>query len=313
MEGGVCSGAARFFEEVARANARGLAALMGVCNVTPDSFSDGGLTADPEAALAQVDRLVREGAGIVDIGGESTRPGAARVPADAQLARIEEVVARAAERVVVSVDTTLAEVAERTLTRGAHAVNDVSLLSDPDLAGVVARHGAALVLSHARGSQADMAGFGAWPEHAYGDVVDDVLADLERARARAIAAGVAPRAIVLDPGLGFSKSAAHSLELLRRTRELVRRAGGPVLVGASRKSFLGAACSEPDPKKRLGASLAAAVHAQRCGAAIVRVHDVRETQQALTLDALLGAPDDPRAGRDPRAPSGHQSDREAPC
>lgn len=311
MEGGLCSGAARFFEEVTRANARGVAALMGVCNVTPDSFSDGGLAADRDAALAHVDRLVQEGANIVDIGGESTRPGAAPVSAATQLARIEEVVARAAPRVVVSVDTTLAEVADRALARGAHAVNDVSLLSDPDLARVVAARGAALILSHARGSQADMAGFGAWPERAYGDVVDDVLADLARARARAIEAGVDPRAIVLDPGLGFSKSAAHSLELLRRARELVLRAGAPVLIGASRKSFLGAACGEPDPRLRLGASIAAAVHAQRCGAALVRVHDVRETRQALALEALLGGERDDHAGTSPRGD--HPPTREAPC
>lgn len=289
MEGGLCSGVARFFEGVARANARGVAAVMGVCNVTPDSFSDGGRSGDLESAIAHVAQLVHEGADIVDIGGESTRPGAPRVSATEQLARIEEVVARAAQTVIVSVDTTLAEVAERAIARGAHAINDVSLLSDPDLARVAARGGAALILSHARGLQTDMTGFGAWPESAYNDVVDEVLAELEAARARAVRAGVAPEAIVLDPGLGFSKSAAHSLELLRRTRELVRRAGAPVLIGASRKSFLRAACGEAEPRLRLGASVAAATHAQRSGAAIVRVHDVRATRQALELDALLGS------------------------
>ncbi len=281
---------------------------MGVCNVTPDSFSDGGRYVDHAAATALVDRLVREGATLVDIGGESTRPGAARVSASEQLARIARVVEYASARVVVSVDTTSAEVAARALELGAHAVNDVSLLSDPALAGVVAEHGAALILSHARGLQSDMRGFGAWPEADYADVTDDVLRELAVARANAEARGVFAGDIVVDPGLGFSKSAAHSLELLRRAGELVARAGAPVLIGASRKSFLAVACDGAEASQRLGASVAAALHAQRAGAAIVRVHDVRDTAQALRLDALLRAP----GGPEDRRPSPRSSES-APC
>jgi dihydropteroate synthase len=279
----------RFFEEVARAKAQGRAATMGVCNTTPDSFSDGGESFEPADAIARVDRLIAEGAEIVDVGGESTRPGAPRVAAEEQIARVAEVIRYASSRVVVSIDTTSAKVAQRALELGAHAVNDVSLLSEPELAEVVARFDAALVLSHARGFQADMRGFGAWPEHAYGDVVLDVLADFSRAREHARSLGVSASSIVMDPGLGFSKSSAHSLELLRRTDELVDRADAIVLIGASRKSFLKSVTGEVEPRERLGASIQAAVHAQRCGASIVRVHDVRATRQALALDASLRA------------------------
>ena len=292
--------AARFMDEIARANARGEAAVMGVCNVTPDSFSDGGAFFDHELAKARVDALVRDGAAFVDVGGESTRPGAPRVSAAEQIARIAPVVAYAKDLCVVSVDTTSAAVAKAALELGAHAVNDVSLLSEPDLADVVASFGAALVLSHARGFQADMRGFGAWPEADYGDIVDDVLADYERARDTCVSRGVRPDVLVMDPGLGFSKSTRHSLALLRRTDELVARAGAPVLIGASRKSFLvGVAVSAdgvdasttrapPGAEDRLGASIAAALHAQAKGAAVVRVHDVRETRQALALASHLG-------------------------
>jgi len=273
--------------EIADASARGVSVVMGVCNVTPDSFSDGGAYLDHHAACARVDALVGEGARVVDVGGESTRPGAPRVAPRTQIERIARVVEHAAKVCLVSVDTTSAEVADAALALGAHAVNDVSLLSEPELAAVVARHGAALVLSHARGFQEDMRGYGAWPDASYGDVVDDVLRELDGQRAVAVARGVAREHIVVDPGLGFSKSARHSLSLLRRTRELVARAGSPVLVGASRKSFLTHAVGEAAPAERLGASLAAAVFAQEAGAAMVRVHDVRATVQALALSAAL--------------------------
>ena len=260
---------------------------MGVCNVTPDSFSDGGAYLEPSHACQRVDALLHEGAVIVDVGGESTRPGAPRISAAEQVARIGAVVAYAQQKCVVSVDTTSAEVAKHALRLGAHAINDVSLLSEPDLAEVVGSFGAALVLSHARGFQKDMAGFGAWPETDYDDVVRNVLADYARKRDEAIALGVGREAFVMDPGLGFSKSARHSLELLRRTSELVAGAEAPVLIGASRKSFLTHAVGDALPNERLGASIAAAVYAQSQGAAIVRVHDVRETRQALCLSARL--------------------------
>lgn len=276
-------------DEIARARGRGAAVVMGVCNVTPDSFSDGGAYLDPSAARARVDALVAEGAEVVDVGGESTRPGAPRVDPKVQIERVSQVVAYASKTCLVSVDTTSAEVAEAALALGAHAINDVSLLSEPGLAAVVARAGAALVLSHARGFQEDMRGYGAWPDASYGDPVEDVLRELDEKRAVAIARGVRRDAIVVDPGLGFSKSARVSLALLRRTRELVARADAPVLVGASRKSFLTSVVGDVVPDERLGASLAAAVHAQASGAAMVRVHDVRATVQALAVARALSA------------------------
>jgi dihydropteroate synthase len=279
--------AARFMNEIARARTRGEAVVMGVCNVTPDSFSDGGAYLAPTDARQRVDTLLAEGAIVIDVGGESTRPGAPRVSPAEQIARIAGVVAYAKDKCVVSVDTTSAEVAEHVLALGAHVINDVSLLSEPALAAVVASFGAALVLSHARGFQKDMAGFGSWPEADYDDIVRDVLADYTRKRDEAVSLGVARDAFVMDPGLGFSKSARHSLELLRRTSDLVAHAGAPVLIGASRKSFLTHAIGDAPPNERLGASIAAAVYAQSQGAAVVRVHDVRETRQALALSARL--------------------------
>ncbi len=296
-----------FFQRtVDRAKAtRGLA-LMGVCNVTPDSFSDGGLHFAPEAARARVDELLAQGADIIDVGGESTRPRAEPVPAQVQIARVLDVVRYASSLgACVSIDTTAPEVAAASLDAGACAVNDVSCLLDGALARVVAASGAALVLMHARGMQKDMAGFSHYPDDAYGDVVHDVCVEWESAAERARSAGVARDAIVMDPGFGFAKNARHSLELLARLDEVVRAVGRPVAAGASRKSFLaGVAVAEtglePEkvpPAERLGASIAAALHAARAGASIVRVHDVRATRQAVDLERALahwsGAPGRP--------------------
>jgi dihydropteroate synthase len=273
---------------LAGAGARGVPALMGVCNVTPDSFSDGGRYLGPEAAIARVDELLAEGADIVDIGGESTRPGATPVPAREQLARVLGVVRAAADRgACVSIDTASEEVAAACLDAGACAVNDVSCLREEGLARVVAGSGAALVLMHARGTQERMAGFSQYPDGAYGDVVADVLVEWEAAAARAMAQGLAREALVMDPGLGFAKNARHSLELLRRTRELVERAGVPVAIGASRKSFLAVVDRDAPAESRIGASIMAAVHAASAGAAILRVHDVRATRQAIDLSLAL--------------------------
>lgn len=272
---------------------------MGVCNVTPDSFSDGGRFMGRDAARAQIDRLIEEGADIVDIGGESTRPGSQPVPAREQLDRVLDVVRWAASRTCVSIDTTSAEVAAACLDAGAQAVNDVSLLADPQLAAVTAGSGATLILSHARAPQSSMRGFGGWRLEAYDDIVTDVLADWERAAAKAGELGLPRTSLVMDPGLGFSKASRHSFELLRRAPELVAamRARGdvPVLFGASRKSFLTLiSASEPADKAvdaaegRIGASIMAAVHAVRSGVRIVRVHDVRATRQAIDMDVVLG-------------------------
>jgi dihydropteroate synthase len=277
------------FADVVRASvARRGVAIMGVCNVTPDSFSDGGRFLDRDQARARVDQLIREGAHIVDIGGESTRPGSQPVPAAEQLARVLDVVRYAAERTCVSIDTTSPEVAATCLDAGAHAVNDVSLLADPELASVTAGSGATLILSHARAPQANMRGFGGWPLSAYDDIVRDVLADWERAAAIALQRGLPRSSLIMDPGLGFSKASRHSFELLRRAREIVAAMSDvPVLFGASHKSFLTLVDRGAEPAERIGASIAAAVHAVRCGVKIVRVHEVRATRQAIDMDVVL--------------------------
>ena len=293
----VMTRSSRFAGVVRGAVARRGAALMGICNVTPDSFSDGGRFFDRDAACARVDELMAAGADIVDIGGESTRPGSKPVPAGEQLERVLPVIRYAAARgACVSIDTTSAEVAAACLDAGAHAVNDVSLLRDEDLARVVAGSGACLVLSHARAPQEQMQGYGGWSLGAYGDVVKDVIAEWEHAAARAGELGVPRSSLVMDPGLGFSKASRHSFELLRRAGQLVaamEKSGVPVLIGASRKSFLTLVDSrgaKSEPKDRDGASIAAALHAVRSGVHILRVHDVHATRQAIDMEIVLGTP-----------------------
>jgi dihydropteroate synthase len=263
-------------------------ALMGVCNVTPDSFSDGGRHLTLASARARVDHLLAEGADIVDVGGESTRPGATPVPPRDQIARVLEVVRHAASRgACVSIDTASPEVAAACLDAGACAVNDVSCLRDGALAAVVAACGAALVLMHARGPQGQMPGFSQYPDDAYTDIVRDVCAEWEEAASRARSLGVPSDAILMDPGIGFAKNARQSMDLLARLEEVVRAVGVPVAVGASRKSFLKAVDADAAPGDRLGASIAAALHAARAGAAVLRVHDVRATRQAVDLERLM--------------------------
>jgi len=287
-----------FLRVLEEARSRRGVALMGICNVTPDSFSDGGRHFTPADARARVDELLAEGADIVDIGGESTRPGATPLPAKEQLARVLEVVRYAAQRGCVSIDTTSAEVAAACLDAGASVVNDVSCLRDPALAQACAANGAALVLMHSRGTQAEMKGFSEYPEDAYGDdVVGAVLAEWRSAAARAIALGVDAAALALDPGLGFAKSAKQSMQIMRELRRLCD-AHPRVLVGASRKSFLKLVAPSATPEQRLGASIAAALEARRAGASVVRVHDVRETRQALDFESLCNNPD----GRCPSRP-----------
>ena len=255
--------------------------LLGVCNVTPDSFSDGGEHVSLRDACAFVDHLIAEGADMIDVGGESTRPGAQPVPPGEQLARVLEVVRYASRRVPVSIDTTSAVVADACLEAGACAVNDVSCARDPDLARAAARHRAAYFLMHARGTQAEMADYSTYPDDAYGDIVIDVLGEWSEAAAHVREAGVTK--LVMDPGLGFAKNARQSVELLRRTSELVSVASVPVLIGASRKSFLKHLSSDDaaSPKERVGASLVAALFAAKHGARMLRVHDVAATRQAL--------------------------------
>lgn len=255
---------------------------MGVLNLTPDSFYDGGQYATDEQVRTRIDQLLAEGADLIDIGGESSRPRATPVPADQQIARIEGAVRYALARAaVVSIDTTDPVVADRMLGLGAHAINDISCLADPELARACAQHGASLILMHARGAMQNMSGFSRYPDNAYSDVVDEVLVEWRAARDRAVAQGLSREQVLLDPGLGFSKNARHSFEILRGL-ERFSKEGVPVVVGASRKSFITAVDDVP-PGRRLGGSIAAALLAVERGASVLRVHDVHEVHQALLV------------------------------
>jgi dihydropteroate synthase len=254
--------------------------VMGVVNVTPDSFSDGGRYLDAQAAIAHGRELVDEGADLLDVGGESTRPGAAPVAADEEVARVEPVVrALAAEGARVSIDTSKAAVAEVALAAGATYVNDVSALRfDPRLAEVVAASGADCCLMHMRGEPRTMQ-----DDPRYEDVVSDVKAHLEERLAFAVAQGIAEERVHLDPGIGFGKTLEHNLELLRRLDEIAAL-GRPVVVGTSRKSFLGTLTGR-DVAERVAATVATNVLALERGATIFRVHDVAPTRDALVVAA----------------------------
>ena len=258
---------------------------MGVVNVTPDSFSDGGLYLDPTAAIAHGKALAAEGAAILDIGGESTRPGAAPVAADEELRRVEPVVAALAEVAeAISVDTSKATVAEAALDAGASIVNDVTALrGDPEMAALVADRGAGLVLMHMAGDPRTMQ---VNPE--YGDVVAEVRDFLAARLEVAVAAGVDESRVWLDPGVGFGKTDRHNFELLRGIPELANL-GRPILLGTSRKSFIGRTDGS-DADDRLGGTIATSILAATAGASILRVHDVREMSQAMSVvNAVLAA------------------------
>jgi dihydropteroate synthase len=262
---------------------------MGVLNVTPDSFYDGGRYNDFGAARAQVDRLLEEGADIIDVGAESSRPGALSVSDADQLARLTPALTYAVARgALVSIDTTSPRVAERALELGASIVNDVSCLADPELARVTARAGATLVLMHARGPMQAQRGFSVYPDAGYGDVTRDVLTEWRGARDRAVHEGLPSSDVWLDPGLGFAKNARQSFELLARLGELAGE-GVPVVVGPSRKSFIAAVDGAP-PAERLGGTIAACLAAVERGARVLRVHDVRAVRQALAVARLATEP-----------------------
>jgi dihydropteroate synthase len=253
--------------------------VMGVVNVTPDSFSDGGVNLDPGAAAASARRMVEEGAAIVDVGGESTRPGASPVSLDDELRRVVPVLEALQGEVPVSIDTAKAGVARRALAVGAELVNDVTALrGDPELAGVVAESGAYLCLMHMHGEPRTMQ---VGPR--YDDVVSEVASFLEERLRFAVEAGVAEERICLDPGFGFGKSSEHNFELLRRLDEIVA-IGRPVVVGTSRKSFLGKLTGRGE-KERLPGTIATNVIALERGARIFRVHDVAEAADALAVAA----------------------------
>lgn len=260
--------------------------LMGVINMTPDSFSDGGQFATVDEALHHALQLVEEGAGIIDVGGESTRPGAEAVGADEQIRRVVPLIARLRGRsnVAISIDTTSAAVAHAALEAGADIVNDVSAgADDEDMFRLVAKRGAGLILMHRLVAPSEDSYSDRYAkEPSYGDVVRDVCDFLVERADAAINAGIARDAIAVDPGLGFGKSVSQNFELLARTSEIAAL-GFPVLIGASRKSFLGAVSGRSDPEQRIIGSVVAAVAAFGGGARVVRAHDVGAHREALLV------------------------------
>lgn len=259
--------------------------VMGILNVTPDSFSDGGRCFDTGTAIRRGLAMVEEGADIVDVGGESTRPGAPAVDNDEELRRVVSVVKGLSSRtdVLLSVDTMKACVARAALEAGAHIVNDVSAMThDPGMAPVVAQSGAGVVLMHMRGTPRTMQ-----RDPRYGDVVEEVAGYLARRVEAAVEAGIDRDAVVVDPGIGFGKSLAHNVALLTNLG-CTGGCGRPVLVGLSRKSFLGELTGR-DVDARLAGSLAALTFCVLNGAHIMRVHDVRESRDAIRVALALSA------------------------
>ncbi len=256
---------------------------MGVVNVTPDSFSDGGRFLPLDAAVDHAERLAEEGADLVDLGGESTRPGAAPVGADEERRRVVPVIERLRARgfrTPISVDTGKGVVARAALEAGADLVNDVTGLGDPALAAAVAEAGAPVVLMHLRGTPADMAS-----RATYADLLVEVALELRQALARAAAAGIPEERIILDPGLGFAKTPAQTVELLARVGEL-RALGRPLLVGPSRKRFIGELTGAP-VEARLAGTLAAVTACVLAGVELIRVHDVAAARQASQVALAL--------------------------
>ena len=266
-----------------------MARLMGIVNVTPDSFSDGGRFMEPDRAIQHAGRLVDEGAELLDLGGESTRPGAGAVSAAEELDRVRPVLEgllgpeRALAGAAISIDTSKLAVAEVALDLGAEIVNDVTALrSEPELGALCAERDCGLVLMHMQGTPRTMQ-----EDPTYDDVVDDVKAFLAERIAFATSQGVAEERIWVDPGIGFGKTVDHNLELLRRLGELAEL-GRPIVIGSSRKSFLGKLTGR-EVGERLGGTVASNVLALRAGADIFRVHDVAELRQALDVaEAILG-------------------------
>jgi dihydropteroate synthase len=262
--------------------------LMGIVNVTPDSFSDGGRFLDPDAAAAHARALAAEGAEILDLGGESTRPGSRQVSAAEELDRLLPVLERLGDPppCPISIDTSKPEVAATALARGAHMINDITgLAGGPELARVCARYGAGLCLMHMQGTPATMQ-----DNPHYDDLLGEIRARLAAAVATAEAAGVAPDAICIDPGIGFGKTVTHNLTLLKRLDGLAPL-GKPILVGPSRKWFIGALLDLPTTE-RLEGTLAACTEAARAGAHLLRVHDVGAVRRAVRVaEAIWSAPD----------------------
>lgn len=260
--------------------------VMGIVNVTPDSFSDGGVHFDCRFAVESALRMVADGAAIIDVGGESTRPGAEPVPAGEELARVLPVIRAIRERseVAISIDTMKAEVAAEAIEAGADIINDVTALRhDPRMLQLAADAGTPVILMHMRGEPGTM-------QHDihYDDLFGEVYGELEAWRERAAGSGIAPERILIDPGIGFGKTFDHNLELLAATDRFTRL--GPVVIGASRKGFIGHLTGRETGPDRMAGSLAAVAMAAIGGAAIVRVHDVRETVDFLKVfDSIRNA------------------------
>jgi dihydropteroate synthase len=258
--------------------------VVGIINVTPDSFSDGGRWVSPEQVADRADELVSAGADWVDVGGESSRPGSSPVPADEQLRRVVPAIAAIRRRhdLLISIDTTDARVAEQAVDSGANVVNDISAgRDDPEIFSLIARRQLAVVLMHMQGTPATMQ-----LAPSYRDVTAEVSAFLLERRDRAVEAGINPEAIVLDPGIGFGKSQEHDLQLLHDTRRLAELGGSwrhPLLVGPSRKRFIGQITGEKEPDKRVFGTAAAVAWCVANGAAAVRVHDVGPISQVVRV------------------------------
>lgn len=261
------------------------ARVMGVLNVTPDSFSDGGLYCDVERALVHAKNMVSDGASILDIGGESSRPGSTAVDSEEQLRRVLPVIEALNSAVwdgdecpIISIDTTSSRVADRAIGAGAAWVNDITAGSgDPDMFSVVAQRQVPIVLMHMQGTPATMQ-----DSPHYLDVVDEVIAFLEDRIQRAVQSGIQERNILLDPGIGFGKSRDHNLEILGSLDRLVRL-GFPVVLGCSRKRFMGRICNEEDPKALLGSTVSTTALGVLDGVKVFRVHDVKPNRQAIEV------------------------------
>lgn len=270
-------------------------AVMGILNVTPDSFSDGGRFINVDSAVAHAFQMLEQGADLLDVGGESTRPGADAVGADEEMSRVVPVIEEITRRTdaPISVDTSKAAVANAALSAGATIVNDISgLEADSRMAGIIAEHGAGVVLMHMRGSPRTM------QSHAsYENLCEEVAGELQRSIEGALSAGIALERVVIDPGIGFSKTPKQNLEIIKNLGALLSALGRPVLVGPSRKSFIGAVTGAP-VHDRLPGTLAAVVYSVLAGARVVRVHDVAKTTQALQVVEAIQDTGDSSTGSD---------------
>jgi dihydropteroate synthase len=264
---------------------------MGVLNVTPDSFSDAGNFAAPDAAIAQAVHMASAGADLIDVGGESTRPGSDPVPADEQIRRVVPVIAAAARQlsdVTISIDTMLSQVARAALEAGAQIINDISAArTDNQMLPLAAKHRAPIVLMHMQGTPKTMQ-----DSPSYANVVQAVVDFLRQRIAAAVDAGVSEQNILIDPGIGFGKTMEHNLTLLRDLRPIADAVARPMVVGTSRKGFVGRITNEPEPAKRLFGTAATVAWSVANGAAIVRVHDVGPMSQVVRMIRAIQSPGD---------------------